>query len=80
MPQLSLYLDEATMEVLRDSATRENKTLSKFVANTLRERHHDKGWPQGFFDLYGAAKADGSFCVPADTPFTHNDIPSFDKA
>ena len=32
MPQLSLYMDEPTMEGLRRDAAREGKTLSKFVA------------------------------------------------
>ena len=31
MPQLSLYMDEPTMEGLRRDAAREGKTLSKFV-------------------------------------------------
>ena len=35
MPQLSLYMDEPTMEGLRRDAAREGKTLSKFVAGDL---------------------------------------------
>ena len=34
MPQLSLYLDDPMMEGLRQDASREGKTLSKFVAGT----------------------------------------------
>jgi hypothetical protein len=37
MPQLSLYLDDDTMEKLRVDAKRENLSLSKHVAKLIQE-------------------------------------------
>lgn len=54
MPQLSLYLDEPTMEALRQDAARAGTSLSKYVANVLHEHAEASRWPDGFFDLYGA--------------------------
>ena len=52
MAQLSLYVDDSTMEDLRRDAAREGKTLSKYAAGVLRERKEHNGWPPGFFNLY----------------------------
>lgn len=68
MAQVSLYLDDATMSGLRRDAEQAGKTLSKFVADALRERTESKRWPPGFFRLYGACK-DGAFEEPPDPPF-----------
>ncbi len=65
MPQLSLYLDEPTMEKLRTDASSAGTTLSSYVRDVLG--NHDKAslWPAKFFDLYGAAD-DPSFTAPAE--------------
>ena len=49
MPQLSLYLDDPMMEGLRQDASREGKTLSKFVAGVLKDHAENNRWPHGFF-------------------------------
>ena len=56
MPQLSLYLDDPMMEGLRQDASREGKTLSKFVAGVLKDHAENNRWPHGFFNLYGACE------------------------
>lgn len=53
MPQLSLYLDDDTMDILRQDATREGVSLSKHASRVIRE-NNVSAWPKGFFDLYGA--------------------------
>ena len=60
MPQLSLYMDEPTMEGLR--------RLSKFVAGVLRDRDTNGLWPHGFFDLYGVCD-DDTFVEPPEIPW-----------
>lgn len=55
MPQLSLYLDDATMDLLRIAAERDHVSLSKY-ASTLIRNHENSLWPSGFWDVYGALK------------------------
>ncbi|KXB63745.1 hypothetical protein [Olsenella sp. DNF00959] len=54
MAQLSLYVNDATLEGLRSEATREHVSISKLVGGILRERQLMSGWPSGYFDLYGS--------------------------
>ena len=68
MPQRSLYLDDPMMEGLRQDASREGKTLSKYAAGVLRERKEHNGWPPGVFNLYGACD-DDTFVVPPEIPW-----------
>ena len=77
MPQLSLYLDDSTMNALRQDAAREGKTLSKFVSSALRDRERGKGWPEGFFNLYGACN-DDTFVEPPDEPFDLDPVPALE--
>ena len=77
MAQLSLYVDDSTMEDLRRDAAREGKTLSKYTAGVLRERKERNGWPRGFFNLYGACD-DDTFVAPPDVPFDLDPIPALE--
>ena len=79
MAQLSLYVDDSTMEDLRRDAAREGKTLSKYAAGVLRERKERNGWPRGFFNLYGACE-DGVLVEPPDEPFDLDPIPALELA
>ena len=79
MPQLSLYMDEPTMEMLRANASDAGFSLSKYVSDILHSQNNNHGWPDGFFDLYGILADDDSFVVPPDPPFdTDESIPAFD--
>jgi hypothetical protein len=54
--QLTIYLDDASMQGVRKSAKRENVSVSLWARRRLSEsiRHT---WPQGYFDLFGALRA-----------------------
>lgn len=66
MPQLSLYLDDSTMELLRGEAQRTGTSLSKYAGAVIRERSSNT-WPQGFFNLYGCID-DETFEAPEELP------------
>ena len=54
MPQLSLYIDDQTMETLRISACGEGVSMSKYAATLIRNRALYGGWPQGYWEsVYG---------------------------
>jgi hypothetical protein len=67
MPQLSLYLDYETMEIVRRNAELENRSVSKYVAKVLREKT-DRDWPDWFWGLCGAIDDEG-FVEPEDVYF-----------
>ena len=79
MAQLSLYVDDSTMEDLRRDAAREGKTLSKFVAGVLKDHAENNRWPNGFFNLYGVCE-DGVLVEPPDEPFDLDPIPALELA
>ncbi len=66
MPQLSLYLDEETMDSLRKSAAARGVSLSRCASDAIRG--NAAAWPAGFWNLYGAV-ADSSFARPQEPPF-----------
>lgn len=76
MPQLSLYLDEPTMEHLRMQAAKENVSLSKYVANTLKNQRKSS-WPPGFFNLYGSIQ-DETFVEPPDVSILEEPIETWE--
>ena len=45
MPQLSLYLDEPTMEMLREKSSRAHQSMSRYVTGLIRESGEGRGWP-----------------------------------
>ena len=53
MPQLSLYVNDASLSQLRTRAQASGCSLSKYVA-TLVENDGPTGYPAGFFKLYGS--------------------------
>lgn len=64
MPQLSLYLDDAAMNLLRESARQEKTSLSRYAKRLIVERS-SSSWPVSFWDTYGALD-DDSFVAPAE--------------
>ena len=50
MPQLSLYLDEPTMEMLREKSSRAHQSMSRYVTGLIRESGEGRGWPSGYWD------------------------------
>lgn len=49
MPQLHLYVPEATAEILKRRAEERGKSLSGYLAEVVG-REVGGGWPDGFFD------------------------------
>lgn len=76
MPQLSLYMDDATMELLRVSAEKEGLSLSKYARKQLSKPNNV--WPDSFWETYGAIN-DESFVIPSDiSPELDGSLPNFD--
>ena len=65
MPQLSLYLDDETMERLRLNAQASKTSLSKYVSSMLSDQPQTTWYPEGYFDLYGCL-SDTDFREPED--------------
>lgn len=61
MAQLSLYIDDATMEELRKDASATGVSISSYARDILASRNDAKrknwnnGFPPGYFDLYGSS-------------------------
>lgn len=74
MPQLSLYLPEEEMEVLRRDSANANKSLSKYVAGLIRDASVNPSWPVGYWtEVYGSLK-DPSFVVPPEVEVPLDEI------
>ena len=65
MAQLSLYVDDASMERLRLRAKASGCSLSKYVGTLLADDRASSGYPAGFFALYGRLR-DVEIERPAD--------------
>ena len=65
MPQLSLYLSDENLTILRKRANEEGVSMSKHVNRLIEQDALSRGWPQGFWDLFGAIQ-DGTFAAPPD--------------
>jgi len=64
MPQLSLYVDQTTLDLVTKAARAENTSVSKLVTQILA-RKLDDSWPPGFADTYGQI-TDSSFATPTE--------------
>ena len=55
MPQLHLYVPETTAELLKRRAAERGLTLSKYLAEVVRQEADGEEWPEDFFeDVLGA--------------------------
>ena len=66
MPQLSLYVSDENLAILRERAQRAGMSMSKYASRLIEQDAQNAGWPQGFWDLYGALSED--FEIPDDPP------------
>ena len=62
LPQISLYIDEETLEKIKAAAEREHTSISKWVAGRIRLQVEPE-YPAGYEALFGAIK-DASFAEP----------------
>lgn len=68
MPQLSLYIDEDTLQKIETGAKMNKTSVSKFVSAALKE-HFAKSWPEGYKNIFGSI-TDDSFAEPASIDFS----------
>ena len=66
MPQLSLYVTDENLGLLRARAEGSGLSMSKYVNRLIEQDANCAGWPRGFWDLYGALGDD--FALPDDLP------------
>lgn len=66
MPQLSLYLNEPTMALLREDCQKSGNSLSRYVSDLITAKRAESSWPQGYWDNVYGALADDSFQVPSE--------------
>ncbi len=71
MPQLSLYIDENTLNKIEIGAKLEHLSISKYVVRKLNESMSN-AWPENYQNLYGVMD-DNSFSVEKIKDFS-NDI------
>ena len=64
MPQLHFSVDEATAQRLRERAESEGKTLSRYLAQLVKERTSE-GWPAEYLEAVIGSCADAPI-VEAD--------------
>ena len=68
MPQISLYIDEATLKKVESAASRQRISISKWVADQIRAKV-DPVYPKGYEELFGSLP-DASFERPDQGDFS----------
>lgn len=64
MPQISLYIDEATLRKVEGAAARQHVSISKWVAEQIRAKV-EPVFPKDFESLFGSI-SDESFSRPIE--------------
>lgn len=54
MAQVSLYLNDQEFETLRKRAERSGLSMSKYTARLIEQDSSGGGWPESFWNLFGA--------------------------
>lgn len=67
MPQISLYIDEKTLQKVESAAKRQHLSISKWVAEQIRAKV-DPIYPVDFESLYGSID-DDTFVAPSELNF-----------
>ncbi len=70
MAQMSIYIDEETLENVRRAAEREGKSVSEWVRSRLN-RSLEEEWPEGYFEVFGVLE-EGDLDRPDQVPFTQD--------
>jgi hypothetical protein len=68
MPQISLYIDEATLKKVENAALAQHVSISKWVVEQIRTRV-EPAYPAAYESLFGSI-SDESFTRPEDAAFT----------
>ena len=64
MPQLSLYIDQTTLELVTQAARTDKTSVSKLVTGILAQHLSDR-WPPHFTEVFGRV-TDPSFMAPSE--------------
>jgi hypothetical protein len=64
MPQISLYIDDDTLEKIAEIAKSENLSISKWVGGNIKSLIKNR-YPEDFFSLFGTLK-DENFQRPEE--------------
>jgi hypothetical protein len=70
MPQISLYIDEATLKKVEGAASRQHVSISKWVADQIRSKVEPM-YPKDFETLFGSI-AEESFVRPDQIAFAQD--------
>ena len=76
MPQLSLYISDENLKILRARSEEAGVSMSKYANRLIEQDAGNNSWPAGFWDLYGALDDEG-FVAPEDPPAS--DDATFDQ-
>ena len=69
MATLTIYLDDETRSAVEAAAAREGRSVSGWARGHLaRAAKPEDGWPEGYFEMLGAAADDAEFRVPGKLP------------
>lgn len=74
MPQLSLYLDDKTMDILKEKATEAHVSLSKYVTHLIKADGENRGWPEGYWETVYGCLTDPTFAVPKEVDIPLDEI------
>lgn len=77
MPQLSLYLDEPTMEMLRKKSAGAHQSMSKYVTRLIQQSEQPRCWPEGYWDQVYGCLDDPTFEVPREVEVPLDEIALF---
>jgi hypothetical protein len=67
MAQLSIYLDEDSLQKIRRAAEQEGKSVSEWVRDRLNNSLEEQ-WPDEYFDVFGALE-ENDLQRPEQIPF-----------
>ncbi len=70
MSQLSLYIDENTLGEIKQAASIEHTSISKWVSSKLKNVLNNS-WPKNYFELFGSI-SDSSLNRPDQLKFNDN--------
>lgn len=65
MPQLSLYITNENLALLKKRSKEQGMSMSRYANLLIENDGANGGWPIGLWDLYGAID-DESFLPPED--------------
>ena len=70
MEQISIYIDEPTLQQIEKAAEKEHESISTWIKKRLISSFKT-AWPKDYFDLFGAV-SDDSFQRPGQPSFTQD--------